>query len=60
MYGGCPSVAGAGVGVVFVSVRLCSLVLGVLTFYFGLAGAAPLLLRVGALSLLVSFQVRKQ
>lgn len=44
-------------GSVFVSVRLCSLVLGVLTFYFGLAGAAPLLLRVGALSLLVSFQV---
>ncbi|CAG9581400.1 unnamed protein product [Danaus chrysippus] len=44
-------------GVLFVSVRLCSLVLGVLTFYFGLAGVAPLLLRVGALSVLVSFQV---
>lgn len=44
-------------GAVFVVVRLCSLVLGVLTFYFGLAGAAPLLLRVAALSLLVSFQV---
>ncbi|XP_063395211.1 translocating chain-associated membrane protein 1 [Cydia fagiglandana] len=44
-------------GSVFVLVRLASLVLGVLTFYFGLAGAAPLLLRVGALSLLVSFQV---
>ncbi|XP_047504932.1 translocating chain-associated membrane protein 1 [Pieris napi] len=44
-------------GAVFVSVRLCSLVLGVLTFYFGLAGAAPLLVRVAALSILVSFQV---
>ncbi|XP_047530946.1 translocating chain-associated membrane protein 1 [Vanessa atalanta] len=44
-------------GIVFVVVRLCSLVLGVLTFYFGVAGAAPLLLRVGALSVLVSFQV---
>ncbi|XP_045528034.1 translocating chain-associated membrane protein 1 [Pieris brassicae] len=44
-------------GTVFVSVRLCSLVLGVLTFYFGLAGAAPLLVRVAALSILVSFQV---
>ncbi|XP_026319798.1 translocating chain-associated membrane protein 1 [Hyposmocoma kahamanoa] len=44
-------------GTVFVGVRLCSLVLGVLTFYFGLAGAAPLLLRVAALSVLVSFQV---
>ncbi|XP_038208100.1 translocating chain-associated membrane protein 1 [Zerene cesonia] len=44
-------------GAVFVGVRLCSLVLGVLTFYFGLAGAAPLLVRVAALSLLVSFQV---
>ncbi|XP_045495728.1 translocating chain-associated membrane protein 1 [Colias croceus] len=44
-------------GAVFVAVRLCSLVLGVLTFYYGLAGAAPLLVRVGALSLLVSFQV---
>ncbi|CAG4978732.1 unnamed protein product [Parnassius apollo] len=44
-------------GTVFVIVRLCSLVLGVLTFYYGLAGAAPLLLRVGALSVLVSFQV---
>ncbi|KOB74138.1 Translocation associated membrane protein, partial [Operophtera brumata] len=40
-------------GTIFVSVRLCSLVLGVLTFYFGLAGAAPFALRVGALSLLV-------
>ncbi|VVC87519.1 translocating chain-associated membrane protein 1 [Leptidea sinapis] len=44
-------------GTVFVTVRLCSLVLGVLTFYFGLAGAAPLAIRVAALSLLVSFQV---
>ncbi|XP_050360361.1 translocating chain-associated membrane protein 1 [Nymphalis io] len=44
-------------GIVFVVVRLCSLVLGVLTFYFGVAGAAPLLLRIGALSVLVSFQV---
>ncbi|XP_073957259.1 translocating chain-associated membrane protein 1 [Choristoneura fumiferana] len=44
-------------GAVFVFVRLCSLVLGVLTFYFGLAGVAPLMLRVAALSLLVSFQV---
>lgn len=44
-------------GVVFVVVRLCSLVLGVLTFYFGVAGAAPLILRVAALSILVSFQV---
>ncbi|CAK1540001.1 unnamed protein product [Leptosia nina] len=44
-------------GAVFVCVRLCSLVLGVLTFYFGLAGAAPLLIRVAALSILVSFQV---
>ncbi|CAG4964881.1 unnamed protein product [Colias eurytheme] len=44
-------------GAVFVAVRLCSLVLGVLTFYYGLAGAAPLLVRVGALALLVSFQV---
>ncbi|XP_013135256.1 PREDICTED: translocating chain-associated membrane protein 1 [Papilio polytes] len=44
-------------GSVFVCVRLCSLVLGVLTFYYGLAGAAPLLLRVAALSALVSFQV---
>lgn len=42
---------------VFVGVRLCSLVLGVLTFYFGLAGAAPLAARVAALALLVSFQV---
>ncbi|KAI8438523.1 hypothetical protein MSG28_011000 [Choristoneura fumiferana] len=32
-------------GAVFVFVRLCSLVLGVLTFYFGLAGVAPLMLR---------------
>ncbi|KAL4712685.1 hypothetical protein ACJJTC_007982 [Scirpophaga incertulas] len=44
-------------GTVFVTVRLCSLVLGVLTFYFGLAGVAPLPLRVAALSVLVSFQV---
>ncbi|XP_034836393.1 translocating chain-associated membrane protein 1 [Maniola hyperantus] len=44
-------------GAVFVAVRLCSLVLGVLTFYFGAAGAAPLLLRLAALVLLVSFQV---
>lgn len=45
-------------GTIFVTVRLCSLVLGVLTFYFGLAGTAPLALRVAALSLLVSFQVQ--
>ncbi|XP_028156005.1 translocating chain-associated membrane protein 1 [Ostrinia furnacalis] len=44
-------------GSVFVAVRLCSLVLGVLTFYFGLAGVAPLLQRVAALSVLVTFQV---
>ncbi|XP_053620728.1 translocating chain-associated membrane protein 1 [Plodia interpunctella] len=44
-------------GCVFVSVRLCSLVLGVLTFYFGMAGPAPLLLRLTALGVLVTFQV---
>ncbi|XP_041975418.1 translocating chain-associated membrane protein 1 [Aricia agestis] len=44
-------------GFVFVIVRLCSLVLGVLTFYFGLAGVAPLVTRVAALFVLVSFQV---
>ncbi|CAG9117604.1 unnamed protein product [Plutella xylostella] len=44
-------------GSVFVAVRLCSLVLGVLTFYFGLAGAAPMVLRGAALALLVSSQV---
>ncbi|KPI94867.1 PREDICTED: translocating chain-associated membrane protein 1 [Papilio xuthus] len=44
-------------GAVFVTVRLCSLVLGVLTFYYGLAGVAPLLVRVAALSVLVTFQV---
>ncbi|CAG9796597.1 unnamed protein product [Diatraea saccharalis] len=44
-------------GVVFVAVRLCSLVLGVLTFHFGLAGVAQLPLRYAALFVLVSFQV---
>ncbi|KAJ2947882.1 hypothetical protein O0L34_g9670 [Tuta absoluta] len=44
-------------GAVFVCVRLCSLVLGVLTFYFGLNGVANIVTRVGALSALVSFQV---
>lgn len=44
-------------GTIFVAVRLASLVLGVLTFYFGLAGAAPIVLRIAALSVLVSFQV---
>lgn len=44
-------------GVVFMGVRLCSLVLGVLTFYFGLAGVAPFFVRIGALSILLLFQL---
>lgn len=44
-------------GSVFVLVRLCSLVLGVLTFYYGLAGVAPLAVRAAALAMLVTSQV---